>query len=112
MKKIFLLFIYMSVSFTCFSQVGIGTKTPAGTLEVTSGDEKKLGLVVPIVAKLENVKNAITGEIVKQGTIVFDEQRNTICYKTSNNWTCMNGIVVPDVTPSPRPLSSTVKGKS
>lgn len=65
-------------------------------LEVTSGNNKKLGLVLPIVTKLENVKHVIPGEIVKRGTIVFDEFRNTICYKTITGWNCFNGITIPD----------------
>ena len=96
MKKFIYLFIYSIISFTCYPQVGIHTETPAGMLEVTSGNDKKLGLVLPIVAKLEDVEHVISGEIVKRGTIVFDEQRNTICHKTITGWSCFNGDTITD----------------
>ena len=91
MKKTFLLFMYFIITISCYAQVGIGTNTPNGSLEVTSGEEAKFGLVLPIVAKFEDVKNTIAGQPVKIGTIVFDEQRNTICYKTTTSWNCTNG---------------------
>jgi trimeric autotransporter adhesin len=91
MKKIILFLMYYNLTFTCYSQIGIYTTTPAGMLEVSSGDDAKLGLVLPIVAKLEDVEHAIPGESVKRGTTVFDEQRNTLCHKTITGWHCLNG---------------------
>ena len=96
MKKFICLFIYSIISFTCYPQVGIHTITPAGMLEVTSGNHKKLGLVLPIVSKLEDVEHVVSGEVVKRGTTIFDEQRNTICHKTITGWSCLNGETIID----------------
>ena len=96
MKKRILLLTCFILTITCYAQLGIGTVSPNGMLEISSGSQASSGLVLPIVAKLEDVENAIAGESVKRGTIIFDKQRNTLCYKKIDGWNCFNGDVVPD----------------
>ena len=91
MMKNFLTFALIILSIICYSQVGIGTENPRGTLEVTSGNDKSFGLVLPSVEKVEDVKNAINGQVVANGTVVYDEKRKAVCYKIPGGFKCTNG---------------------
>ena len=66
-------------------QVGIGTTSPKGQLDVSSTN---LGLVVPRVAKVEDVSDGGGNEAVN-GTVVYDISRNKICYKANSKWICI-----------------------
>jgi hypothetical protein len=74
------LFVFIAV----FSQVGIGTHTPEGALDITSPNNV-WGLVLPHVDQAENTKNPAR-ENVKKGTIVYDLKQNCIRYFDGDKW--------------------------
>lgn len=78
MKKILLSAALFAVSFTTLAQVGIGTETPEGVLDVVSTDS---GLVVPRVANSATVTSPINA------MMVYD--MSSACLKTyaNNTWT-------------------------
>lgn len=67
--------------------VGIGTDNPQGALDITSSN---MGVVVPRVSSIEDAVSSSGGAAVN-GTILFDESRNTICFRVSDRWVC-NGL--------------------
>ena len=84
-----LLFIFSSILVS--AQVGINTETPRGILEVSSGDAKNQGLVMPQVTKVEDVVNTQNHEDeVAIGTMVFDLSRDAVCVKHTNGWNCVS----------------------
>ncbi len=70
-----------------YAQIGIGTQNPNGTLDVTSSN---LGVVIPRVSKATNV-TAPDGTPPAEGTIVYDEAKDTFCIYANGRWNC-NGI--------------------
>ncbi len=89
MKKILLSAALFAVSFTTLAQVGIGTETPEGILDVVSTDS---GLVVPRVANIAAVTTPVNG------TIVYDIASN--CIRTYENgvWANCLGAGVTTIT--------------
>jgi len=83
MKKLALLLVLFS--FTCIAQVGIGTTTPLGALDITSDN---LGLVLPRVTKIEDVTNNNSG-LAEDGTIVYDISREKTCFRIFDSWICL-----------------------
>ncbi len=61
MKKILLSFALFTASFATTAQVGIGTNTPEGALDVVSSNS---GIVVPRVANTAAVTNPINGMLI------------------------------------------------
>ena len=61
MKKVLLSVVFVAASFTSFAQVGIGTLTPEGALDVVSTNS---GLIVPRVATVGDVTTPIDGMTV------------------------------------------------
>ena len=83
MKKILLSAALFAVSFTTLAQVGIGTETPEGILDVVSTDS---GLVVPRVANIAAVTTPVNG------TIVYDITSNCIRTYENGAWSiCLSG---------------------
>jgi uncharacterized protein (TIGR02145 family) len=79
MRKLLLLCAaFIAVSFTSIAQVGIGTTTPEGVLELVSDDS---AVILSRVANTENITNPING------MIVYDLSNN--CFKGYQNgaWT-------------------------
>jgi FG-GAP repeat len=68
-----------------YSQVGIGTATPEGELDVTTTND--LGIVLPRVSSVENVTNGNGGNPV-DGTLVFDTSLGMPCVYTNAKWVC------------------------
>lgn len=88
MKKILLSAALIAVSFTSFAQVGIGTVSPNGALDVTS---TTAGLVLPRVANVAAVTNPQGGAIVN-GTMVYDVLNTCVRAYENNTWTdCLSG---------------------
>ncbi|MCW9036977.1 MAG: FG-GAP repeat protein, partial [Altibacter sp.] len=87
--------ILLTCVYTLNAQVGIGTTTPQGELDiVTSAD---LGLVVPRVSDIDNVTDGSGGTPVN-GTVVYDLSRESICYYTNNRWICLTSDASGTVT--------------
>lgn len=87
-KNILYIYFILTSQFA-YTQVGIGTSTPQGALEVNSGPGQNNGLVLPNVTKVEDVKNTYNiNTIVATGTIVYDISRDAICSRHKYNWKC------------------------
>jgi hypothetical protein len=78
MKKILLSAAFIAASFTSSAQVGIGTTTPAGALDVVSTNS---GVLLPRVANIAAVTTPVNG------MLIYDESTN--CFKGFENgaWT-------------------------
>jgi uncharacterized protein (TIGR02145 family) len=88
MKKLLLSAAFMAASFMTFAQVGIGTTTPKGMLDVTSATS---GLVLPRVANVGIVVNP-NGGALADGTMVYDISNNCVRAYENGAWSdCLNG---------------------
>lgn len=75
--KLVIIFSISALSFT-FGQVGIGTSSPQGVLDVVSS---KSGVILP------RNTNPVTGVTSpKEGMIVYDQTNKTIRYYDGTNW--------------------------
>ena len=79
----------LSLVFLCMcafakAQVGIGTTTPQGALDIVSPDT---GLVVPRVSSVENVTSP-DGNPPVNGTIVYDLSTEKLCIRIEGFWLC------------------------
>ncbi|MGC4130042.1 MAG: FG-GAP repeat protein [Bergeyella sp.] len=73
------------------AQVGINTTTPTGILEVNSGTAKNGGLVLPTVTSVEDVVNKYnSSSAVSNGTLVYDESRQSLCIRLDSGWKCFS----------------------
>lgn len=81
-----LLCFILVFSLLSYSQIGINTSNPKGTLDVTSINNT--GLVIPRVTAVEDVTDG-TGNPPENGTQVYDTSRNAMCFYQDNNWICM-----------------------
>jgi len=84
MKKLFSLFLIMTVTLL-FSQVGIGTTTPRGGLDINKPTTNIYGLVLPTNSDPANMQNPQGGNI-PEGTIMYDSTQDCIrLYKKSTD---------------------------
>ena len=98
MKKIFLCAVFIAASFTSIAQMGIGTTTSKGALDIESST---YGLVMPRVAHTGVVENPNGGEVVN-GTMVYDELNKCVAVYVDGIWGCIQFI--PEV-----PVASTAQ---
>jgi uncharacterized protein (TIGR02145 family) len=92
MKKILLSAAFIAASFTGIAQVGIGTTTPAGALDIVSTTS---GLVMPRVANTIVVVNP-NGGAIENGTMVYDLSLRCINVYANGAWTgCIQNAVAP-----------------
>ncbi len=90
MKKILLSAVFIfTASFTMIAQVGVGTTTPEGALDVTSATT---GLVLPRVANTDAVTNPQGGDVVN-GTMVYDMSVNCVKAYPNGGWSDCLGAV-------------------
>jgi uncharacterized protein (TIGR02145 family) len=97
MKKVLLCAAFMAASFTSIAQVGVGTNTPAGALDV---DSTTSGFVMPRVANTSVVVNPNGGPI-ENGTMVYDLSINAVNVYANGSWIGSNQstpIVYPQTT--------------
>jgi uncharacterized protein (TIGR02145 family) len=92
MKKILLSAAFIAASFTGIAQVGVGTTTPAGALDIVSTTS---GIVLPRVANTSVVVNP-NGGAIENGTMVFDLSLSCINVYVNGAWTgCIQSAAVP-----------------
>jgi uncharacterized protein (TIGR02145 family) len=90
MRKILLCAVLIAASFTSSAQVGIGTTTPAGALDIASTTS---GLVMPRVANTSVVVNP-NGGAIENGTMVYDLSANCVIVFVNGLWTgCIQSVV-------------------
>ncbi|MCB0466272.1 MAG: hypothetical protein KDC78_11475 [Aequorivita sp.] len=77
-------FIMLLIPFWIFGQIGTGTISPKGMLDITSSDS---GLVIPRVTSIETVTDG-NGNNAVDGTVVYDESRDQICLRIDGSWIC------------------------
>ncbi len=82
MKKI-LFFLVLHLSYLSFSQVGIGTTTPRGDLDINTPLTNIYGLVLPTNASTTNIQNP-QGDSIAFGTVMYDSSANCIRYYEKN----------------------------
>lgn len=105
MKKYAIIFLLFLGSIM-YAQVGIGTTTPEGALDVVSSTDT--GLVMPRVSMIENVTDG-NGNPPVEGTMVYDLSRAATCFYINSKWTCMSydiagNPVLTDESPPPPPF--------
>jgi uncharacterized protein (TIGR02145 family) len=95
MKKIIFTAAFVAASFTSFAQVGIGTTTPQGALDVVSANS---GVIVPRVATIDAVTTPVNG------MIIYDIANKCVRAYEDNKWSdCLSGkatITIPVVSPT------------
>ncbi|MFK5981959.1 MAG: hypothetical protein QM499_03510 [Flavobacteriaceae bacterium] len=85
--RFFLQFTILLLSFSIIAQVGIGTTSPEGALDIVTSNDT--GLIIPRVSSIENVTDG-NGNDPVNGTIVYDLSRGTTCFYTNDKWLCMD----------------------
>ena len=109
MKKIFLCAVFIAASFTSIAQMGIGTTTSKGALDIESST---YGLVMPRVASTSVVENPNGGEVVN-GTMVYDELNKCVAVYADGIWGCIQFIPgVPAASTTTNSNSGTITGWS
>lgn len=68
-----------------FSQVGIGTATPRGALDINSPTTNTTGLVLPTNPATTNIVNP-QGGIVAEGTVMFDSTDKCVKFFNGTEW--------------------------
>jgi uncharacterized protein (TIGR02145 family) len=95
MKKIIFTAAFVAAGFTSFAQVGIGTTTPQGALDVASANS---GVIVPRVATIDPVTTPVNG------MIIYDIANKCVRAYEDNKWSdCLSGkatITIPVVSPT------------
>jgi uncharacterized protein (TIGR02145 family) len=94
MKKNITLLAILLLTATTYAQVGIGTTTPAGALDIVSTTS---GLVLPRVANTSVVVNP-NGGAIENGTMVYDLSANCVIVFVNGAWSgCIQfAAVAPD----------------
>ena len=94
MKKVLLCAVFIVASFTSIAQIGVGTNTPAGALDVVSSTN---GFVMPRVANTSVVVNP-SGGAIENGTMVYDLSINCINVYANGAWTgCIQSAATPPI---------------
>ena len=98
MKKYIASVACIAMSIMSYAQVGIGTTTPKGALDVVSENS---GIIFPRVANVKTVENPVNGMMVYD---IFHE-----CMRIYENgaWSnCLSGAVIDDIVDVGPPISS------
>ncbi|WP_333661371.1 hypothetical protein [Chishuiella changwenlii] len=82
---ILLSLISIMICIPVYCQVGIGTTTPRGALDINSPITNNLGLVLPVNSATENILNPQGGTIA-EGTIMYDSTNKCVKYFNGNEW--------------------------
>jgi len=111
MKTLLSLFL-LSCNLCLFGQVGIGTETPRGALDINYPTESIRGLVLPSNENSSNIKNPQDGGNPVAGTIFYDIQNSCIkLYKNNGTWSecfcedCspITRVLIPTISPLTTP---------
>jgi len=84
-KNLLLTILALFLGVPAFAQVGIGTTNPQGVLDVKIANDNAMGIVLPRVEKVDDVKTP-DGEEAIIGTMVFDLSKNCARVKNSTGW--------------------------
>ncbi|WP_170828474.1 hypothetical protein [Chryseobacterium soldanellicola] len=79
-------FLLMLLSNVIYSQVGIGTPTPRGALDINKPTTNNMGLVLPTNSSPNNIINPLGGKVIP-GTMIYDSTLDCVrIYKGNNTW--------------------------
>jgi len=86
MKNIYIISCLL-INYILYGQVGMGTVTPRGALDINNPTSYNMGLVLPTNASVSNIINPQGGAIVP-GTIMYDNTLHCIRYfkSTTSAW--------------------------
>ena len=89
-KNIFSIAVFCSMITMTWGQVGIGTATPRGALDINKPTTNTFGLVLPTNSETGNIINPQGGNVAA-GTIIYDSSQNCIrLYRTSGWSQCLS----------------------
>ena len=83
--RLLILFAVLSFSTQVNAQVGIGTSTPKGALDIQSNNQ---GLVVPRVVQLSDVTDG-NGNSAVNASIVYVTTTDSFCFRVNEKWFCI-----------------------
>ncbi|WP_150114796.1 hypothetical protein [Chryseobacterium sp. IHB B 17019] len=87
------------ISTKLFAQVGIGTTTPRGALDINKPTTNTLGLVLPTNTSTANIVNPQGGDLA-EGTIIYDSQLKCVKVFDGNQWSnCLCDDCAPTTPP-------------
>ena len=86
MKKSFIL-SFLHIGLLTYAQVGIGTTTPRGALDINKPTTNDNGLVLPTNSDVSNIINPQNGGSPVPGTIMYDSTLDCVrLYRENNSW--------------------------
>ncbi|MFP3593496.1 hypothetical protein SB689_16265, partial [Chryseobacterium sp. SIMBA_038] len=69
-----------------FGQIGIGTPSPRGALDINKPTTNNMGLVLPTNSDVNNILNPLGGDVIP-GTIIYDSTNDCVrLYQGTNRW--------------------------
>ena len=102
MKVKLLSLVFLCVCAFAKAQVGIGTTTPEGALDVVSSNA---GMVIPRVSDIDSVTTP-DGNPPVDGTIVYDLSLERLCMRIAGFWVCTDVTAVTTTDPNSEEFST------
>lgn len=90
-KFIYSIIVLCSTLFLVYGQVGLGTKTPRGALDINQSTTNTSGLVLPTNSNTDNIVNPQGGNVAV-GTVIYDATLDCVRFYKPSGWSqCLSG---------------------